>query len=157
MNHDIHLVSMTTAHPRFAEVRDFIFSILYEPFNIPYDGLWNHFEEGSSFKVALDSEGTIVGCARLLPVGEDGVGVVRTVATSPLVRGRGVGTLLMRAVEEDAYGQGASHMWLNARVPALGFYERLGYRAVSEEFINPPSGLLHRSMEKDLIPRALSA
>ena len=157
MNHDIHLVDMTTAHPRFAEVRDFIFSILYEPFNIPYDGLWNHFEEGSTFKVALDSEAAIVGCARLLPVGEDGVGVVRTVATSPLVRGQGVGALLMHAVEEDAYGQGASHMWLNARVPALGFYERLGYRAVSEEFINPPSGLLHRSMEKDLVPRALSA
>lgn len=153
----IRIVEMTTDDPRFVEVRDFIYTIMYEPFGIPEDGMWSRFEEGARFKVALDPADAVVGCARLLPIDEQGVGVVRTVATAPSVRRTGLGSLLMRLVEEDALSQGASSLRLNARIPALGFYESLGYVIVSEEFINPPSGLLHRTMVKDLQPHALSA
>ena len=154
---DIRIIDMTTAHERFPEVRDFIYEILYAPFGIDYNGIWNAIEDGALFKGALDREDRIVGCARLVPTREDGAAVVRTVATSAKYRGLGLGRRLMHEIEREAHARGATHMWLNARVPALGFYENLGYRSTSDEFVNPPSGLLHRTMVKDLPPQALSA
>lgn len=64
-------------------------------------------------------------------VGDDGWEVVSLDAT---VAGHGIGTALLRAVEESARAAGAPRVWLittNENVNALRFYQRRGFDLVA--------------------------
>lgn len=87
----------------------------------------------------------IVGTARLLDKG-DGVGKVGRVAILQAERGKGLGAQLMRFVEETAQAQGYRHLHLDAQCYAIPFYEKLGYVAEGEVFLD--AGIEHRFMRK---------
>lgn len=87
--------------------------------------------------------GTPVGSARLLVLGE--VGKVGRVCVLPQARGTGLGAALMRAaVDRFRRVPGVKKVKLGAQVHALGFYERLGFVAVGDEFDD--AGIPHREM-----------
>jgi ribosomal protein S18 acetylase RimI-like enzyme len=56
------------------------------------------------------------------------------------MQGRGAGRRLVENGIGVARASGAELMWCNARVTARGFYERLGFVAVGDEFDLPASG-----------------
>lgn len=79
---------------------------------------------------------------------------LRGMATDAIVRGRGVGHALMAFLERDVLDDAPPTgqvrlMWCNARVPALRFYESLGWQICSEEFFIPTAGP-HRRMTRRL-------
>jgi len=53
---------------------------------------------------------------------------VRFMAVDPRAQGRGLGSMVLRALEERAQKAGARHLVLNARESAQRFYEQHGYR-----------------------------
>lgn len=59
--------------------------------------------------------------------------VVREVHVRPDLRGRGIGTVLLRRAEESAVGNGRTVLALTTRTnnPARRLYERTGYRTVA--------------------------
>ena len=63
-------------------------------------------------------------------------------------RGLGIGAALVRAVEELARQQHRQAVYLGGQTQALGFYERLGYRAFGDEFDD--AGLPHRHLARVL-------
>ena len=66
------------------------------------------------------------------------------------LRGRGVGTQLMRRAEAEALVRGCRHAWLDTfEFQARGFYERLGYRCFGE-LANFPAGFARYFMTKRL-------
>ncbi|HZT43723.1 MAG TPA: GNAT family N-acetyltransferase [Chthonomonadaceae bacterium] len=89
----------------------------------------------------------IVGAARLVDKGGS-VGKIGRVAVLREHRGRGVGVLLMRVAEEAARAQGMTRVVLDAQCQAIPFYERLGYTAEGDVFLD--AGIEHRLMWKDL-------
>lgn len=84
-----------------------------------------------------------LGTARLLPDGHIG-----RVAVLAEARGLGVGAALMRATIEAARQSGHTQVELAAQIQALAFYQRLGFRAWGEEFLD--AGILHRNMTLQL-------
>jgi predicted GNAT family N-acyltransferase len=60
-------------------------------------------------------------------------------------RGRGLGTILMEALQERARDLGYPGITLAAQLHAIGFYERLGYVARGEIFLD--AGIEHRWMD----------
>ena len=80
-----------------------------------------------------------VGTARLLPDGHIG-----RVAVLKDWRGMKVGDALMRAAIAEAERRGLKQQALSAQVHATAFYERLGFRVVSEEFLE--AGIPHVDM-----------
>jgi GNAT superfamily N-acetyltransferase len=84
---------------------------------------------GGLFLVARTGQ-TVIGCValRLLP---GGLGEVMRVFVEPTARNRGVGALLMRAVEDAARGQGLTRVRLDTRTElaeARRLYARNGYQ-----------------------------
>jgi len=73
---------------------------------------------------------------------------MRQVAVDAAFRGRKTGTELVHFAEEYSKKEGFATMVLHARKTAVGFYEKLGYETVGEEFleINIP----HFNMRKCL-------
>ena len=74
---------------------------------------------------------------------------MRGMATLPDMQGRGAGRALVEEGLRVARADGAAAMWCNARVGARGFYEKLGFVAVGDEFELPVAGK-HYVMIKEL-------
>lgn len=91
----------------------------------------------------LDSEP--VTTARLRPI-DSTVGKVERVATIQSARGRGYGKDIMNEVERVAKRQGLVELRLGAQLTALPFYEKLGYEAFGDEFLD--ADIPHRMMRK---------
>lgn len=94
----------------------------------PYDDLqW----DSGVFVIASDG-GAAVACAGVRFVGE--VGELTKVFTLPEHRGRGVGSALLRHVEEICLARGATVLRLDTRAElaeACALYERLGFERVA--------------------------
>lgn len=91
-------------------------------------------------------DGAPVGTARMRTV--DGAAKVERVAVLGERRGLGLGRALMEVLEAEAMRQGLGKAKLNAQTAVIPFYERLGYTAYGEEFMD--AGIPHRAMVKPL-------
>jgi GNAT superfamily N-acetyltransferase len=92
---------------------------------------------------AAVADGRVVGCATIHLNSFEGKAAwqLRGMAVETEFRSRGVGSLLLSAVERSVREDSATRlMWANARTPARAFYERNGWVVVSEEFVIPESG-----------------
>lgn len=65
---------------------------------------------------------------------------LRGMATAPEVRGAGFGRALVAACVAFAFASGKKLIWCNARLSALGFYRKLGWEILGEEFDVPDVG-----------------
>ncbi len=88
-----------------------------------------------------------VGTGRLIPVGGDHGKIGRMAVRKPY-RGRGVGTAIMEVLMDVARQRGMRSLSLSAQLHALGFYERFGFEAHGEVFLE--AGIEHREMERSL-------
>ncbi len=109
-----------------------------------YDRIALHFLVRNLMLSSDDRRG-IVATARLVDKG-NGVGKVGRVAVLRDHRGRGVGALLMRFVEETARCRGFTRLDLDAQCSAIPFYEKLGYKAHGDLFLD--ANIEHRQMHK---------
>jgi predicted GNAT family N-acyltransferase len=99
--------------------------------------------DDQAIHLLVTDQGRPVGSARLLVLGE--IGKIGRVCVLPALRGTGLGAALMRAaVAEFRKQPGVRKVKLGAQTHALGFYERLGFRAVGAEFLD--AGIPHREM-----------
>jgi ribosomal protein S18 acetylase RimI-like enzyme len=98
--------------------------------------------------------GEIVGVVRFHPrdcpwrPGE-GSWQLRGMATDPRVRGLGAGRALVADGLTRVVARGGDLVWCDARKSAVGFYERIGFTIVTEEYDLRPVGL-HRGMVIEL-------
>lgn len=92
-------------------------------------------------------EDRAVGTARLLVQGDSGkIGRVCVLAA---MRGKGIGALLIEAaVREFAANPAIGKVKLSAQISALSFYERLGFTAEGDEYLD--AGIVHRDMFRTL-------
>jgi ribosomal protein S18 acetylase RimI-like enzyme len=134
--------------PLMREVADLCYETLHRPFDVSRNDDWGNADPDSRHLVAL-SDGLVIGYARLLTEGD--WGHLRQVAVYPEFRHRGVGTALVSQLLDLAIGSGLPHVYLNARLTAVGLYERAGFRVVSlEPFPMPRTFLPHVRMELEL-------
>lgn len=74
---------------------------------------------------------------------------LRGMATDELHQGQGLGRQLLELAAAEARGEDSSGiLWCNARSSAIGFYEKLGWRVISEPFDVPGVGP-HVTMLRD--------
>lgn len=85
----------------------------------------------------------VVACATFYPEptpdGRD-AWRLRAMASAPEVRGQGYGAATLTFGLTEVRARGGTVVWCNARTPAVGFYEKLGFSTVGEEFELPPIG-----------------
>jgi GNAT superfamily N-acetyltransferase len=93
----------------------------------------------------LVATGEVVGTAAVAP--EEPPGIIaslaatrpswrlRSMATEPALRGSGVGSAVLGAAVDYVASFGEALLWCNARTPARRFYERAGFAAVGEEWV----------------------
>lgn len=65
---------------------------------------------------------------------------LRGMATDPAYAGKGYGAKLINFALNELKSEGAAYIWCNARAAALGFYSKLGFKIISDEFDVPGIG-----------------
>jgi len=99
--------------------------------------------DAQALHVTASVDGRVVGCATLLPSTWDGEPArqLRGMATAADFRGRGLGRAMLEFIEQRVrQDAGPRLLWCNARLPASGFYEKLGWQTVSAPFDIPTVG-----------------
>jgi GNAT superfamily N-acetyltransferase len=97
--------------------------------------------------VAVDDTGAALGAVALGPsdvaARPELVPSVWGMVVRPDARRRGVGAMLLRHLEQFAVEQGHTAVWVSTGSPAVGFYERCGWRRTEEM---PGATLLRKSI-----------
>lgn len=102
-------------------------------------------QELSTIHFGAYADDILVGVATLLHDQHAELGFsdpwrIRGMATDPSVRGFGHGKDLVRRCFDYTREQAGDGVWCNARASAEGFYRRLGFDVVGEEFDIPGIG-----------------
>jgi len=86
----------------------------------------------------------IVSIATFYPEDHKGHGAggfrLRGMATDPAFSGRGYGSELIKFAINELRSANASYIWCHARSSAAGFYLKLGFEVISDEFEVPGIG-----------------
>ena len=97
-------------------------------------------------------DGLDARCLHALAVDEEGRGVatgrIGRMAVVKEYRGQGLGSKLLSLLEETALEQGLNRVALHAQTYAIPFYEKSGYIALGDEFLE--ADIPHYLMEKTL-------
>ena len=103
--------------------------------------------EKENLLIGAFEDDKMLGCCMLIEEAPDTIRL-RQMAVLNDIQGKGVGRALMQFAENLARDRGYGKITMHARKNAMGFYEKMGYKKVGEEFdeITIP----HYVMEKEL-------
>ena len=115
-----------------SELRAIRETVFMKEQNVPKDEEWDGQDEASwHFLAKADGKEKTIGCARLMRSGQIG-----RMAVLKEHRGLGVGELLLNSVVSQARELHMNPIFLHAQTYAVGFYERAGFRAHGDEFMD---------------------
>ena len=98
-----------------------------------------------SVQVFASKGDRIIACLRIYGK-EAGVVQIGRVAVIESLRGSGIGRMMMRqAISHVTENSTDEKIYLEAQTYAIGFYEKLGFKVISDEFLD--EGIPHKGME----------
>ncbi|WML43412.1 GNAT family N-acetyltransferase [Neobacillus sp. PS3-40] len=113
--------------------------------NVPAEEEIDQYEDDSTHFVYYNDE-VPTGAGRFRSV--DGYGKVERICVLKEARKTGAGKAIMDVIEKFASINGLRKLKLNAQTHAIPFYSGLGYKIISEEFMD--AGIPHKTMVKEL-------
>lgn len=131
-------VSTADWHKDNADIRRIRETVFIKEQGVSPEQEWDSDDASATHFLAYEGEYP-VGTARLLPNG-----CIGRVSVLKDWRGLNIGEALMQAAIGEAERQGLTEQTLTAQTHAAGFYERLGFKVISDEFIE--AGIPHIDM-----------
>jgi N-acetylglutamate synthase-like GNAT family acetyltransferase len=104
-------------------------------------------KEKNDILIGAYDEDELLGCCLLTKVNDKCV-KLRQMAVQKNQQGKGIGESILNYTENIARDKGYKKIMMHARDTAIGFYEKLGYTTVGDQFIEVNT--FHHVMEKQL-------
>lgn len=130
----------------------FRWQMLREPWRMPIGSERDEYDEMSHHRMIVDGKGRPMAVGRLY-ITPDNEGQIRYMAVKPNRRNKGVGSLVLVALESFARQEGVKRLVINAREDAIRFYEKNGFESQGE-LSDERGPLRHQQMIKSLDPLA---
>ncbi len=115
-----------TSEEEWERYDNFRWQVLRKPIKMSHIPLKDNLEEASIHLMGVTSEGKIIACGRL-HLNTSYEAQIRYMGVSEDSRRSGIGSKMLKKLEDDAIKQGANQIMLNARENAVPFYKSLGY------------------------------
>ena len=122
-------------------------SVLRKPLGLTYSTK-DLERDKNDLLIGAFEEDDILACC-ILTQKEPGTFQLRQMAVDQKMQRNGVGAAIMHFAENLAKDAGGKEVMMHARKTAMGFYEKLGYAAVGDEFSEV--GIPHVEMKKNLV------
>ena len=133
----------TSEYRQMVKLRD---DILRKPLGLSFSEEELAREKDNMFIAAYDDD-QMLGCCMLVEENPTTVRL-RQMAVLNDLQGKGIGRALMNFAENLARDRGYKVMSMHARKPVVSFFEKMGYKVTSDEFIEIT--IPHYVMEKGL-------
>lgn len=130
----------------YRQMVDLRFQLLRKPLGLDFTAE-DLEKEKDDILIGIFDDDLLEGCCILTKIAPQTV-KLRQMAVNSGLQGKGIGRVLMTFAENVARDRGMRRMVMHARKSAIGFYEKLGYRTCSEEFLEVT--IPHYEMEKPL-------
>jgi N-acetylglutamate synthase-like GNAT family acetyltransferase len=121
--------------------------VLRKPWNQPV-GSEKDVDENAFYHVAAFEDEKIIGVGCFKMINSQEV-QVRFMAVANSIQRKGVGVILMNALEVEAFGRGVTKVVLHAREIAVAFYEYCGYTMIEKSYLLYDS-IQHYLMSKEI-------
>ena len=122
-------------------------SVLRKPLGLTYS-TEDLERDKNDLLIGAFEEDDILACC-ILTQKEPGTFQLRQMAVDQKMQRNGVGAAIMHFAENLAKDAGGKEVMMHARKTAMGFYEKLGYAEVGDEFSEV--GIPHVEMKKNLV------
>lgn len=139
----VHLVTWHDGEPLLRAIREKVFM---QEQHVPADLEWDGLDDACHHALALSSSGDAIGCGRITSDGHIG-----RIAVLPEWRGKRVGSAILEVLIDYARSQHLPQVDLGAQVQALPFYQKAGFQAEGEVFLD--ANIPHRKMVLELKSR----
>lgn len=127
--------------------------VFIEEQHVP-EGIERDADDATAYHLLAFEGGHAVGTGRLVMIPKPAHGAegrwaqVGRMAVLKASRKHGVGSMLLRALEDEAKRREVTHVMLHAQSYAVEFYKKHGYQGVGAEF--DEAGIQHLEMHKQL-------
>jgi predicted GNAT family N-acyltransferase len=108
--------------------------LLRAPWKQPEGSEIDDIEDQCFHVMALDSDDNVIAVARL-QFNSDTEAQIRYMAVAESHERHGIGSALIKAMETHAAASACRTIVLDAREPAVGFYQKLGYRITGKSYL----------------------
>ena len=132
--------------PEYQQMVSLRQTVLRKPLGLDFDPAELE-KESRHILIGAFEEDTILGCCMLIEENSSMLRL-RQMAVYNEKQGKGLGRALMNFAENLARDRGYRSLSMHARVSSVGFYEKMGYKVVSDEFTEIT--IPHVVMEKQL-------
>ncbi len=122
------------------------FKVFVDEQEVPEDLEIDDLEEDAHHMVLYEKDEP-VATARIFEI-DEGYYKIQRVAVYKDQRGKGYGAKTIQEAEKKIRALGGHKIILGAQLQALPFYEKLGYKVSSEEYMD--AGIPHHDVTKDL-------
>jgi predicted GNAT family N-acyltransferase len=126
----------------------FRWEILRKPLGMSKDSLADSIEDESFHLMGIDEQKNVIASGRV-HFNSENEAQIRYMAVDENFKRKGVGTKIVKELENYALSKGMVSMILNAREKAISFYLSLGYQEVGP--YQSDTGIPHKTMKKRLI------
>jgi predicted GNAT family N-acyltransferase len=126
----------------------FRWEILRKPLGMSKDSLADSIEDESFHLMGIDEEKNVIASGRV-HFNSENEAQIRYMAVDENFKRKGVGTEIVKELENYALSKGIVSMILNARENAISFYLSLGYEEVGP--YQSDTGIPHKTMKKELV------
>ena len=100
-------------------------------------------KDKDSYHIYIEDDGKMVACARIMRDDESTARIGRVLTVE---RGKGLGLEILRTcIEKIKEIYDPNRILLEAQTYAIGFYEKEGFKVISDEFMD--DGIMHVNME----------
>ena len=108
--------------------------LLRAPWNQPEGSEVDDIEDLCFHLMAVDNSNQIIGVARL-QFNSDCEAQIRYMAVAKPYQVKGIGRELVKVLEQRVQNSSCKNIILDAREPAVGFYQKLGYRIIEKSYL----------------------
>ena len=126
----------------------FRWEVLRKPLGMSKDSLDDSIEDESFHLMGIDEEKNVIASGRV-HFNSKNEAQIRYMAVDENFKRKGVGTEIVKELENYAISKGIVNMILNARENAISFYLSLGYEEVGP--YQSDTGIPHKTMKKSLV------
>lgn len=131
MIYPVHFAQHSEELEKILQLR---YRILREPWNQPLSSATDELESTAYNAFVQDEKQELLACGRL-QINDQQTGQIRYMAVTKEQQGKGLGKVILQALEKKAMELGLHKIELQARENAVRFYENNGYKVEQKSFL----------------------
>ena len=146
MQHSVELIKYNSSE--YYQACHLRYKLFFAEHNLPWNIVLNQ-SHSSYFHAAVVIQDRVVAYGQLVPH-RDRIYQICQMVVQPSYQKQNLGKKILSTLIQIAKERGAIAITLNARLIAIGFYQKLGFQAYGTEFPSTTTGVPHVKMYKEL-------